>query len=57
MNRKKAVKLTKNADSDRYGCSGYGIEFDACSVFSLSNDEWDKCFFFFVFGIDNSSSY
>ena len=34
-----AVKLTKNADSDKYGYSGYGIGFDASSQFSLSNGE------------------
>ena len=32
-----AVKLTKNADPDKYSCSAYGIGFDANSSFSLSN--------------------
>ena len=29
------VKLTKNADKDKYKYSGYGVEFDSCSEFSL----------------------
>ena len=29
-----AVKLTKNAHIDKYGCSGYGIGFDIKSWFS-----------------------
>ena len=28
-----AVKLTKNADLDKYRCSGYSIRFDASEVF------------------------
>ena len=31
----KVVKSTKNADSDKYGSSGYGIGFDVHSQFSL----------------------
>ena len=31
-----AVKLTKNADFDKYKYSGYGIGFDAHGNFSLS---------------------
>ena len=34
-----AVKLTKNADLDKYGYSGYSIGSDACSQFPLSNSE------------------
>ena len=34
-----AVKLTKNADLDKYGYSGYGIGFDARSQFPWSNSE------------------
>ena len=30
-----AVKLTKNGETDKYGYSGYGVEFDARSQFSL----------------------
>ena len=32
----KAVKLTKNADPDKYGYNGYGIGFDTCSRFLLT---------------------
>ena len=32
-----AFFLTKNADSDKYGYSGYGIGFDVHSSFSLRN--------------------
>ena len=32
-----AVKLTKNADPDRYSYFGYGIGFDAPRSFSLSD--------------------
>ena len=28
--------MTKNADIEKYGCSGYGIGFDRKSVFSLT---------------------
>ena len=49
-----AVKLTSNADPDEYGKrGGYGIGFDACSRFSLSNSEWIKNV---IFGVDNSLS-
>ena len=37
-----AVKLTKNADPDKYCYSGYGIQFDACSHFSYQNGKWGK---------------
>ena len=30
-----AVTLTKNADTEKYGCSGYGIGFDRKSGFSF----------------------
>ena len=36
-----AVKSTKNADPDKYPYSGYGIWFDSCSLFSLSNFNWE----------------
>ena len=36
-----AVKLTKNADPDKYGYSDYGIGFEADSNFSI-NSEWGK---------------
>ena len=41
-----AVKLTKNADPDKYGYSGYGIGFDASSHYS--NDELDKLLLFLI---------
>ena len=31
-----AIKLMKNADKDKYEYSGYGIGFDACSLFSVN---------------------
>ena len=34
-----AVKLTKNADIDKYGYSGYGIGFDRRSRFSHRSGE------------------
>ena len=48
----RAAKLTKNADLDKYGYNGYGIEFDARSQLSLSGDEWDKNVV--IFGVDSS---
>ena len=47
------VKLTKNNDPDKHGYSGYGIESDARSQFSL-NGEWSKNLV--TFGVDNSLS-
>ena len=32
-----SVKLTKNPDLDKYRYNGYGIGFDSCSEFSLSD--------------------
>ena len=49
-----AVKLNKNADPDKYGCSGYCIWFDTRSNFSISG-EWDKNVSIFGGG-DNSLS-
>ena len=40
-----AVKLAKNADHDKYGYSGYDIEFDARSQFSLLIGECGKKIF------------
>lgn len=31
----RAVKLTKNGDTDKYGYRGYSTGFDACLQFSL----------------------
>ena len=49
-----AIKLTKNSDLDKYRYIGYGIGFDVCSKFPLSNGEWSKNLV--IFGLDNSSS-
>ena len=47
-----AVKLTKNADIDKYGYSGYGIGFDRHGSFSFGNRAgWNVT----VFGVDMSS--
>ena len=49
-----AVKLTKNADPDKYKYSSYGIEFDASGKVSLS----DGSGFgenVIIFGVDMSS--
>ena len=48
-----SFQLTKNAEPNKYRCSGYGVGFDARSQFSLSIDEWGKNI---VFGMDNSLS-
>ena len=37
-----AVKLTKNADVDKYKYSSYGVRFDSQSAFSLSNSSIRK---------------
>ena len=37
-----AVKLTKNADPNKYSYSGYNIGFDSRSVFSIPNFDWGK---------------
>ena len=49
-----AVKLTKNADSDKYGCSSYGIGFNARLQFSLADGTSGKNVA--IFGADKSSS-
>ena len=46
--------LTKNADPDKYGYSGYGIGFDTPLQFSLPNSSWGKNII--LFGVDDSSS-
>ena len=35
-----AVKLTTNADADKYFYSGYGVGFDSCLLFLLINFDW-----------------
>ena len=44
------VKLTKNADLDKYQCSGYGIGFDARSQFLLPGSNKN-----IIFGVDMNS--
>ena len=49
-----AVILTKNADIDKYGYSGYGIGFDRKSSFSFPSGEFGQNIL--IFGVDTSSS-
>ena len=48
------MKLTKNADPNKYGYSGYEIGFDALSQFLLPDGSWGKNVI--IFGVHNSSS-
>ena len=48
-----SVKLTKNADIDKYGYSGYGIGFDSETSFSFGNEVGKNVI---IFGVDMSSS-
>ena len=49
-----AVTLTKNADIEKYGCSGYGIGFDRRSSFSFPGGGFGQNLL--IFGVDMSSS-
>ena len=49
-----AVTLTKNADIDKYGYSGYGIGFDRRSSFSFPGGGFGQNVL--IFGADISSS-
>ena len=49
-----AVTLTKNSDIDKYGYSGYGIEFDRRSSFSFPSGGFGQNVL--IFGADMSSS-
>ena len=49
-----AVTLTKNADIDKYGYSGYGIGFDRRSRFSFSGGGFGQNVI--IFGVDMSFS-
>ena len=49
-----AVTLTKNADIDKYGYSGYGIGFDRRTSFSFPGGGLGQNVL--VFGVDMSSS-
>ena len=48
-----SVKLTKNADIDKYGYSGYDIGFDIETFFSIGNESGKNVI---IFGVDMSSS-
>ena len=47
-----SVKLTKNAEIDKYGYSGYGIGFDRSTSFSVGNEIDENVI---IFGVDMSS--
>ena len=49
-----AVTLTKNSDIDKYGYSGYGIEFDRRGSFSFPGGEYGQNVL--TFGADMISS-
>ena len=49
-----AVTLTKNADIEKYGYSGYGIGFDRRSAFSFPSGGFGRSVL--IFGVDMSSS-
>ena len=49
-----SVKLTKNADLDKYNYSGYSIGSDSISEFSLTDSSVSKNVI--IFGVDMSSS-
>ena len=49
-----AVKLTKNANPEKHSHSEYGIPFDVCGIFLLSNDAFGKILV--IFGVNMSSS-
>ena len=49
-----SVKLTKNADLDRYKYTGYGIGFDSRSEFLFTDESYGKNVI--IFGADMSSS-
>ena len=49
-----AVTLTKNADIEKYGCSGYGIGFDRRGSFSFPGGGFGENVI--IFGVDVSSS-
>ena len=49
-----AITLTKNADIDKYGYSGYGIGFDRKSSFSFSSGGFGQNVIIFI--VDMSSS-
>ena len=48
------VKITKNADPNKYSYSVYGIGCDSRSLFSIQNFDWGKNVI--IFGVDMSLS-
>ena len=48
------VKITKNANPDKYSYSRYGIGFDSNSLFSIPSFDWAKNAI--SFGVEISSS-
>ena len=50
-----AVTLTKNADFDKYGYSGYGIGFDRRSSFSFPNGGYGQNIWIFIVDMSSSS--
>ena len=49
-----AIKISKNADPDKYPYSGYGIGFYSRSLFSVPSFDW--VINVIIFGVDMSSS-
>ena len=47
-----SVKLTKNADLDKYKYTGYGMEFDSCSEVLFTDGSYEKNII--IFGADMS---
>ena len=50
----RSIKLTKNADLDKYKESSYDIAFDSCSEFLFTDGSMEKNVI--IFGADMSSS-
>ena len=48
------VKITKNGYPDKYSYSGYGVDFDSFSLFSIPIFDWGKNAI--IFGVDISLS-
>ena len=49
-----SVKLTKNADPDKYKCSGYGVGFDSLSQFSFADESMGRNVIIFRAGMNSS---
>ena len=49
-----SVKLTKNADTHKYEYIGYGMGFDSCSEFLLTDGSYGKKFVIFEAGKSSS---